>query len=79
MIFQAYRFRSVSSSVVSSSSKRVLYRALLDCVGHPLMGALAVPCGPCRSSFSSAMDDVRHARKIGYTAFVRSLNSTNQL
>ena len=72
MIFQAFRV-NYDFALSSSSSVRLQNSFVLR---FPL---LRVPCGPCRSSFSAALEDVRTAREKGFVAAVRPLSSTNQL
>ena len=72
MIFQAFR-ANYDFALSFSSSVRLQNSFVLR---FPL---LCVSCGPCRSSFSAALEDVRTARKKGFVAAVRPLSSTNQL
>lgn len=72
MVFQAYRV-NYDFALTSSSSIRLQNSFVLR------FPHLRVPCGPCRSSFSVALEDARAARKKGFVAAVRPLISTNQL
>ena len=69
MIYQAYRTRYVCKS---PRSVRVENNLIIK------YRSLRVPCAPCRSSFSVALEDVKKARKAGFVAAVRPLVSTNQ-
>ena len=70
MLFQAFRFKYP----VQSAAYKNAARALLS---FSASSSFCVPCAPARSSFASAMDDVRRARELGHVANVRIVSNSN--
>ena len=68
MIFQAYKMLYPCGGIWIHNQIYLLRR----------FSSLRVPAGPVRSSFSSALDDVRRLRALGFVASVRVLTPTNQ-
>lgn len=64
MVFQAFRARFGGRSIVGRSEQSLINN----------YAAVRVPCGPVRSSYASAFEDVKKARKSGYCAAVRAID-----
>ncbi len=65
MMFQAFRTRYAVSGSYSSRNHNGFISTF---------PSFCVPCGPARSSFSAAFEDVRSARDSGFVAAVRVIN-----
>ena len=65
MIFQAFRTLYPSSGSYSAKVQNGFIAKY---------SSLRVPCAPVRSSFSSALDDVRRFRALGYVSTVRMVS-----
>ena len=64
MVFQAFRARFGGRSLVGRLEQSLI-------TNYP---TVRVPCGPVRSSYASAFEDVKRARKSGFCAAVRAIN-----
>ena len=64
MVFQAFRARFEGRSLVGRLEQSLINN----------YASVRVPCGLVRSSYASAFEDVKKARKNGYCAAVRVIN-----
>ena len=64
MVFQAFRARFGGRSLVGRLEQSLIINYSI----------VRVPCGPVRSSFASAFEDVKKARDNGFCAAVRVIN-----
>lgn len=64
MVFQAFRARFGGRPLVGRLEQSLI-------INYP---AVRVPCGLVRSSYASAFEDVKRARKSGFCAAVRAIN-----
>lgn len=68
MIFQAYKMLHPCGGIWTHNQIYLIRR----------FSSIRVPAGSVRSSFSSALDDVRRLRASGFVASVRVLTPINQ-